>query len=200
MRAAAALIALLSLGLGACNANPLLKAAASDYAPIRIGSSWDYKSPDGAIAVSRKVIGAGPYQGKEAFTLSTSVNAGPASLSYVAFEDGALLQYSASLGWILARRLPLANNNKWIVPSGSALVTSTMVVDGLEKVDVPVGSFEASFKVRTRTETYDPGTGVTSTAESLLWAAPGVGDVQFASLASDGTQTITLELVGYTIP
>lgn len=200
MRAAAALIVLLGLGLAACNANPLLKSAASDYAPMRVGSSWDYMSPDGTVTLSRKVIAAGPYQGKEAFTLSTSVNAGPASLSYVAFEDGALLQYSASLGWILARRLPLVNNNKWVVPSGSALVTSTMVVDGLEKVDVPAGSFEASFKVRTRTETYNPGTGLTSTAESLLWAAPGIGDAQYASIAADGTRTITLQLVGYSIP
>ena len=88
MRAALALLLLAGLGLAACNANPLLKAAASNYAPIRVGSRWTYSSPDGTVSLDRKVTGAGPYQGLEAFGVDTSINAGPASTSYIAFQDG----------------------------------------------------------------------------------------------------------------
>lgn len=200
MRALLGLIVVLGLGVAACNANPLLKAAASDYAPIRVGSSWSYRSLDGSITLDRAVVGAGSWDGKEAFTIATRVNGGPASNSYLAFEQGDLLQHSATLGWILYRRLPLVNGNKWDVPSGNPLVTQTTVVDGIEKATVAMGEFETSFKVRTRTETYDPGNDVTATAEVVAWAAPGVGDVRYANLAGDGTLTTTFELVGYTIP
>lgn len=200
MKVLAAMLTGLALALAACNANPLLKAAASDYAPLRLGSRWDYKSPDGATTLARIVSSAGPYQGLDAFTVDSSLNSGPVVPAYWAFKDGELLQHSASLGWILSRRLPLVNGNRWTVPSGSALATTTVQVDNLEKATVPAGEFDGCFKLRTRVATYNPLSGLTSTAESLVWVAPGVGDVRYASLAADGSITTTLELVGYSIP
>jgi hypothetical protein len=200
MRAWAAVLALAGLGLASCNANPLLKAAASDYAPARVGSKWAYASPDGTVTVLRTITGAGPYQGLDAFSVDTSVNGGAASTTYVAFKDGDELTYDATLGWILFRRLPLVSSNKWTVPSTDPLVTQTVIVDGLEKVTVPLGAYEGCWRIRTRTETYNPGSGLTATAETLAWAAPDVGDVRYANLASDGTTTVTLELTGVTLP
>lgn len=199
MRAAlAAILGLLTVA--GCNANPLLSTAASDYAPFKVGSSWSYQSPDGATSVLRTVLAVGPYSGREAFTLSTSVNGGPGSLSYLAFADGELQQHSASLGWIISRRLPLVTNGKWSIPSGDPLVSITAVIDGYENVDVPAGHFGDCFRIRNRTETYDSGSGTTSTAETLAWAAPDVGDVQYGALAADGSTAVTFVLVGYSIP
>lgn len=194
------LISLAGLALAGCGANPLLSTAASDYTPFKVGSAWSYRSPDGATSVQRSVIAAGPYNGREAYTLSTSINGGPASLSYLAYSDGELQQYSASLGWIISRRLPLVTNGKWSVPSGDPLVTVTVVVDGYENIAVPAGYFGNCFRIRNHTETFDTGSGTTSTAETLAWAAPNVGDVQYASLAADGSTTVTFELTGYSIP
>lgn len=199
MRAALALIAL-AFAVNGCGANPLLKAAASDYAPVRLGSAWTYQSLDAATTLQRDVIAAGPYNGLEAFTLATVVNGGPASLSYIAFDNGEMKQHDPTLGWILFRRLPLVSGGKWPVPTANPLVTATTVVDGIENVDVPAGSFSACFRVRSRTETFNPGSGLTSTAESLAWAAPGVGDVRYGSIAADGSETITFVLTGYSIP
>jgi hypothetical protein len=200
MRALAASLALLSLGLASCNANPLLKAAASDYAPLRVGSKWSYTSPDGTVTVQRAVTGSSFYQGLDAFSVDTSINAGPASTVYIAFQDGDELSYDTTLGWILYRRLPLVSSNKWTVPSSNPLVTQTVIVDGLEKVTVPLGAYEGCWRIRTHTDTYNPGSGLTSTAETLAWAAPDVGDVRYADLAPDGTITVTLELTGVTLP
>ncbi len=200
MRALLPAICALALGVASCNANPLLKAAASDYAPIRVGSNWSYRSPSGASTLDRNIIAAGPYQGLDAYTQASSVNGGPSSNEYLAYKDGELLRYSASLGWILARRLPLVTNNKWSIPTGDPLVTSTVVVDGLEKVTGPLGEFDACFRIRSVTQTYNAGSNVTTTVESLAWAAPGIGDVRYASVAADGSITTTFELVGYKIP
>jgi hypothetical protein len=189
------------LGLAACNANPLLKEAASNYAPAKVGSRWDFQDPAATLSVSRKVTGTGPYQGKDAYSVDTSINGGPPSTNYIAFEGGEELQYSSSLAdWILYRRLPLVSNNRWSVPSGNPLVTTTVIVDGLEGVTVPAGRFDNCWRVRTRNETYDPVLDVTTTAETLAWAAPDVGDVRYADLASNGAVTVTLELTGYTLP
>lgn len=200
MRAYAAVLALLGLGLASCNANPLLKAAASDYAPARVGSQWSYASPDGSVTLQRAITGSSFYQGLDAFSVDSSLNGGPASTFYVAFQDGDELSYDSTLGWILFRRLPLVSNNKWTVPSANPLVTQTVIVDGLEKVTVPLGAFEGCWRIRTHTETYNPGSGLTATAETLAWAAPDVGDVRYADLAADGTVTVTLELTGVTLP
>ena len=156
----------LALGLSACNANPLLKAAASDYAPIRLGSHWDYKSPDGATSLARTVSAAGSYQGLDAFVVDSNINGSP-SQSHIAFKDGDQLQYSASLGWILSRRLPLVNGNKWSVPTGNSLVTTRVVVDGIEKVSLPLGDFDTCFKIRTVTDTYNAGSDFTNTVATL---------------------------------
>lgn len=190
----------LVLSLSACGANPLLSTLASDYAPIRVGSHWSYRSPDGSTTLQRTVSAAGPYQGLEAFTVDSSFNGAAATQSYLAFRDGDLLQHSVSLGWILSRRLPLVTGNRWDVPSGSALISTVVIVDGIERVVVPAGEFNAAFKLRTRSEIYDSGSGLTTTVESLAWAAPDVGDVRYATLALDGTITTTLELVGASIP
>lgn len=199
MRALLACLTVTLLGLAACNANPLLKAAASDYAPVRLGGHWDYRSPDGATSLARTVSAAGVYQGLDAFVVDSDLN-GVASQSHIAFKDGDQLQYNASLGWILSRRLPLVNGNQWPVPTGNSLVTTHVVVDGLEKVSLPMGDFDACFKIRTVTETYNAGSDVTTTATTLAWAAPGIGDVRYATVAADGSVTTSLQLVGYTIP
>lgn len=201
MRAALAVAALaLALGLAACNANPLLRAAASDYAPLRVGSRWEYRSPDGATTLSREVTARGSFAGRDAYTVATRVDSGPAVESHLAFEQGDLLRHDAALGWVLERRLPLVSGNRWPLDTGDPLVTSIRVVDGLEDLEGPLGAYKACFRLRTRTESFDPGSGLTSTAESLAWAAPGIGDVRYAVIGQDGAVSTTLELVGVSLP
>lgn len=184
--------------LGACNAHPLLQIAASDYAPIRLGSRWDYKKPDGSVSVARQVLGAGPWMGKQAFTLQTKVNALPATLDHVAVEHGMMTLWDSTLGWTLWRQVPYVTGNKWDLATGNPNLTQIQFVDGTEKVAVPAGTFDSCFKLRTKTLTYSGG--VTSTTQSYIWSAPGVGDVQYASEDVNGNVTVDLQLVGYSIP
>lgn len=198
MRAAGATIVGLALLLASCNANPLLKTVASDYAPIRLGSSWDYQSPDGTVSVSRKVSAAGTWNGRDAFTLQQQVNAFPPTLDYLSIERGEISMWDAALGWTLWRRVPYITGNKWELATGNPNITQFQFVDGTEKVVVPAGTFDPCFKLRTKTLTYSGG--VTTTTQAFAWAAPGVGDVRYASEDANGVLTVDLELVGYRIP
>jgi hypothetical protein len=198
MRAPSAIGLGVLLLLGACNANPLLKTVASDYAPIRLGSAWNYKSPDGTVSVSRQVSAAGTYNGRDAFTLQQQINAFPATLDHLSIERGEISWWDSTLGWTLWRRVPYINGNKWELATGNPNITQYQFVDGTEKIEVPAGVFENCFKLRTKTLTYSGG--VTATTQAYAWAAPGVGDVRYASEDVNGNITVDLELVGYSIP
>lgn len=194
------LLALSPLGLGACGQNPLLKSVSADFAPIRVGSEWSYADPAGSGTLTRKVTGAGTYQGREAFTVQSQVNALPATTDYWSFSNGALERYDPTLGWILLRRLPYVFTNKWDLPTGDPLVTSVQSVESLETITTPVGKIAGCYRLRTKTSTYDAVNDVTNTAESLLWAAPNIGDVRYADVDASGNVTVTLTLTSYRIP
>ncbi len=188
------------LALGACGQNPLLQSVSSDFAPIRVGSEWNYVDLNGAPAGSRKVTAAGTVQGREAFTVETQVPAAPLTTDYWCLNAGALESYDPTLGWVLIRRLPYVFGNKWKLATGNALVTSTQSVEALETVTTPAGKFAACYRLKTKTETYDPINDVTATAETLLWAAPNIGDVRYANVDASGNITVTLQLSSYRIP
>jgi hypothetical protein len=184
--------------LAACGQNPLLKTAAADFAPFRVGSQWTYTAPSGAAGFSRQVTAAGPYQGRSAFTL---VDTGTISgTSYWSFEQGALEDYSAG-GWTLRRRLPYVSGNKWALPGALPNISRTQFVEGIESVTVPAGKFDACYKLRTKISTYDSATDLTTTVdEAIAWAAPNVGDVRYATVDALGAVTVVLELSSYNIP
>jgi hypothetical protein len=192
-------LGLLSFLVG-CGQNPLLSSVSADYAPIRLGSQWTYTDPAGSLSFSRQVSAAGVVQGRNAFTVVSQIGALPASTNYWSLQSGAWESYSAALGWTLLRRLPYVPGNKWLVPTGNPLITVLQSVEALESVDVPAGRFPGSYRLKTQTSTYDPLADVTATAESLLWAAPNVGDIRYATVAANGTVTVTLELSSYRIP
>lgn len=193
-----AIIALLALA--ACGQNPLLKSVSADFAPIRVGSEWNYVDPAGSGTMSRKVIGAGTYQGREAFTVVTQVNSLPPTTDYWSFSNGVLEEYDATLGWILLRRLPYVFTNKWNLETGNPLVTSVQTVESLETITTPVGKLAGTYRLKTKTSTYDAVNDVTNTVESLLWAAPNIGDVRYADVDASGNVTVTLTLSSYRIP
>jgi hypothetical protein len=199
----------LPLGLGvltvlallqACGQNPLLRTASSDFSPIRVGSQWSYISPSGGFGVSRVVTATGQVQGREAFTFIDSVTGQAPQTSFWSQQSGALEKYDPTLGWTLQRRLPYVTGNKWVLASTNALASTIQSVDGIETVSTPAGKFSACYRLKTDTSTYDPVGGVTTTSESLLWAAPDVGDVRFASVDVSGNVNVTLELSSYRIP
>jgi hypothetical protein len=186
--------------LQACGQNPLLRTASADFSPIRVGSQWSYTVPKSGTAVSRLVSAAGPVQGRDAYTIVNSVTGQPPSTSYWSLQSGALDIYSPTLGWTLQRRLPYVTGNKWDLATGSALVSTVQSVDGIENIATPAGHFSACYRLRTDTSTFDPVADVTTTSETLLWAAPDVGDVRYASVDVSGNVTVTLELSSYRIP
>ena len=191
---------LLVVGLQGCGNNPLLRTASADYEPIRVGSQWTYTSPSGGPGLTRQVTAAGLQQGRDAFTVSQTIGGVP-STEFWSLRSGALEIYSVSLGaWTLARRLPYVPGNKWDLATGSVLSSSIQTVEALESLDVPAGKFPGCYRLKTRTNTYNPGSGLTSTAETIVWSAPDVGDVRYASVDTSGTVNITLELSSYRIP
>jgi hypothetical protein len=201
MRSLHFLLAALGLALGACNANPLLSSAASNYAPLTVGSRWDYRSPDGSATLSRQVSARGTVHGRDAYTVDTTLNGIPSGSDFIAWDGGQLLRWDAGLGWILWRRYPLVNNGKWDTPTGNPLVVQTTFVEGIETVEgAPLGDFRGCFKLRVQVETYSSPGVLAGKTETLVWVAPGIGDVRYASLAPDGTRTITYELTGWSIP
>ena len=190
-----------ALALGACGQNPLLKSVSADFAPIRVGSEWSYVDPAGSGTMTRKVVGAGIYQGRDAFTVVAQVNSLPATTDYWSFSNGVLERYDASLGgWTLLRRLPYVFTNKWVLETGNPLVTSVQSVETLETITTPVGKIAGCYRLKTKTSTYDAVNDVTSTVESLLWAAPNIGDVRYADVDASGNITVTLTLSSYRIP
>ena len=191
-----------ALGLG-CYTNPLLQSVTSDYAPSKSGSQWVYvvHGPLVDIGMTRTLLDRGAYFGRQADHYGrTYTSLLPAQDEYLASGSAtALDQYSASQAkWIPYRRLPYVSGNRWPLDSTTPNVSFEMRVEGFENVRVPAGSFDNCYKLKVISNTYDPATGVTSTADSsLTWAAPSVGDVKGASVGLSGTVTVTLELTSY---
>ena len=196
-----AAMTILSLGLGSCGQNPLLRSASADFAPVKVGSQWSYSSPSGSLTVSHEVTASGPAQGRDAYTVATRINSAAATTDLWSLSSGALEEYDASAGvWTLQRRLPYVTGNKWNLPTSNGLVTSVQQVEGFDNLTTPAGKFDACYRLKTKTSTYDPVNDVTNTAESLLWAAPNIGDVRYATVDAAGVVTVTLELSSYRIP
>ena len=188
------------LGLQACGQNPLMRSARADFAPIRVGSQWSYRDPNSGSGFTREVVASGQAQGRDAFTL-VETTAGVPATKFWSYQAGQLENYDASLGgWTLMRRLPYVSGNKWPVATGQALVTALQEVEGFDTVNVPAGKFDACYRLKTTISTYDPVGDVTSTTEALVWSAPNVGDVRYATVDGSGTTTINLELSSYGIP
>jgi hypothetical protein len=188
------------LGLQACGQNPLLRTVSADFAPIRLGSQWTYTSPSGGPVFNREVTGSGTVQGREAFTVTEQLGALPPSTDDWSLQAGTLEHYSPTLGWTLLRRLPYVPGNKWVLATGNSLISAVQGVEALDSVDVPAGKFPSCYRLKTKISTYDPVGGVTTTAESLVWAAPNVGDIRYADVDANGTVSVTLELSSYRIP
>ena len=195
----ALLIVAVLLGLQACGQNPLLRSVSADFAPIRVGSQWSYRTASGG-SFTRLVASAGPAQGRQAFTVLESTDGNPPVTQLWSFQSGELDQYDAVNGWLLLRKLPYVTGNKWPLFSTDPLVTYLEEVEGFDTITVPAGKFDACYRVKTTISTYDPLADVTSTTQSLVWAAPNIGDVQTASVDVSGTQTVNLQLSSFRIP
>ncbi len=201
MKRAAAAIALSAvLSLSACGQNPLLKSVSADFAPIRVGSQWSYVNANGAAALERHVSGAGSVFGRDAFSVVTQVGVAAPSTEYWSLNVGALERHDPVLGWTLMRRLPYVFSNKWDLATGNAPVSAVQSVEGLESVTTPAGKFDNCYRLKTKTSTFDAVNDVTNTVESLVWAAPNVGDVRYADVDSSGNVQVTLALSSYRIP
>lgn len=186
----------------ACNANPLLKNLTSNFTPLKAGSHWVYGVPDGSLTVTRQVMGTVPYAGRMAFHFRDSYSNGlPASNSYRAWgAAGALDQYSvAEAAWVAYRRLPYVTGNHWALSSSVPNISADVKVEAIEDVRVAAGAFANCFRLKTKVFVYDSSSGITTTTESLVWAAPDVGDVRYASVDLSGTVTTTLELGSYNL-
>lgn len=187
------------LALSACGQNPLLKSVSADLAPVRLNSQWSFVDKNGVFVMGREVTSAGTVQGREGFTITTTYASGPNGSEWWSFNNGSIEKFDASLGWILARRLPYVFSNKWTLAQSNALVTAVQSVEGLETVATPAGKFESCYRLKTKTSTYDAVNAVTNTVESLAWAAPNVGDVRYADVDVAGNITITMALSSYRI-
>jgi hypothetical protein len=179
-----------AFALAGCNANPLLKMAAADYAPLRAGSNWVYVDSAGAAAFTTRVLSvSGQYMDVA---------------NYEGLPGTSTLRVTGAMVEILGaqaqvdRKLPYVTGNKWnlfAVPGS----TSTRSVDGYETLLVPAGRFERCFRLKTETAAYNSGTGLTTTTGGLIWAAPSVGDLQYASVDAAGNVAVTASLASYSL-
>ncbi len=187
---------LLMVCAAGCGKNPLLKAVTSDYAPLSVGDSWTYASPDGSKRVQVSVPGMATVAGTACFREQVVDQAGNSSTQYVARNPDSLMAYDATLGtWYVDRRLPYVSGNRWNLPLAAGQLQDTRFVDGMENLGVPAGSFESCYKVRTLT--VSQSAGVSSTATDLVWAAPDVGDIQMAHLDATGKVVVDYQLVQF---
>jgi hypothetical protein len=192
------LLALLPMLMVACNANPLLTAAASDYAPVAVGEAWTYAQPGTATPLVRTVSAQLAYHGREAFKVDTTSAGGP-STAYWSFSGGDWYAWDPVLGWILYRRLPYVTGNSWPIQTTDPVnIVATTYVEGPENVGLASAYYANCFKLRTETLTYSGG--VTSTTEAISWAAPGVGDIKVEQVDSAGTVTVLGELSRFQAP
>jgi hypothetical protein len=99
----------------------------------------------------------------------------------------------------LDRKLPYVTGNRWELSMGSPGVTALRSVDGYEDLATPAGSFPRCFRLKTEINSYDSGSGLTTTTGTFIWVAPNVGDAQYADISQDGTVTVTARLSSYSL-
>jgi hypothetical protein len=189
----------LSLLFG-CGSSPLLKMAGADYSPWRLGSDWIYQNPAGAAAFERKVVGSGMSNGFNAFQVNTyDFGLGTTTTTQV-YDAGSSIQiYSLVSGWVVDRKLPYVVGNNWDMPSPGPNLSQKRFVDGVENVATPAGTFVRCFRLRDEIDSFDSSTGLTSTTGDYIWAAPDVGDVQYAGIDINGVVTVTARLSSYSL-
>lgn len=193
--------AILWIGMGlllvSCGANPLLKNAASDFAPVRQDANWVYVKPDGSSAFSATVVANSIYQGKDAFQLRIDIPSSASVLQWWARTGSTLERWDSSLGWVVEDKLPYVLGNRWDLPSTVANRSFRRFVDGQEQVATPAGTFNGCFRVKTEQYDYNSGTGLTVTTGTFTWAAPDVGEVKGADINAAGDVTVTHLLSSY---
>jgi hypothetical protein len=184
------------LGMAACNANPLLHEASANYDPIAVGDQWSYGGANGMLVT---ITGTQVYHGRLAYVENQVANSNHAlTVNYWSFAGGDWLQWDSSQNaWTLYRRLPYVTGNSWPIPSGLATVQIDTIVDGTENLSLGSGYFANCFKLRTVTQSF--AGGVTSTTQTLAWAAPGIGDVQYGFVDASGTTNVTTDLTAYQV-
>jgi hypothetical protein len=210
-----------------CDTNPLLQMAEANYSPVVAGSTWIYKSPDLAHAETTVVsVGAlATVQGRAAYPFTVAAS-GTTTHNYtydVNVQSGAMDVYDpnqAAVGWFLWRRLPYEPGDSWpaakYIPDYQPVLSNTAgVVDEgiwtqpipgsetqtatvsttIASVTVPAGKFTSCYEITTEIDSVTLGT-----YDTIAWAAPNVGDVQYATVDSSGNQTVVLQLQSYHIP
>jgi hypothetical protein len=202
------IIAVTGLAMSSCDSNPLLQIAAANYSPWQVGSNWIYQNAAGARAYNRKVQASGTYMGLNALEVKTSYllpGIAPTvpglSVGTMALADGGstIQIYSPSFGWVIDRKLPYVLGNNWSMPSSITTTTEIRIVDGMENVETPAGIFVRVFRLRDQITSYDAASDVTTTTGDFIWAAPNVGDIQFANIDANGVSTITARLSSYSL-
>ncbi len=189
---------MIALVLVGCGSNNVLNMLTSNYAPYRPGSSYTYVKADGSPAYTLVVSDAGLVAGKAALSvLITPPSPAPSVTEIWAISGSRMELLDPVLGWTLQRQLPYITNNTWRVPTSTPNLTSEIVVEAPETVIVPAGSFASCFKIHTKDYLYNPGTGLTSTTQTYVWAAPGVGDVKTVSVDALGISTTDALLASY---
>jgi hypothetical protein len=184
--------------LAACNANPLLTAAASDYAPVKVGQVWTYAQPGSPTPYVRTVSAQVAWNGRSAYQVDDTGGGAPTT-EYWSFQGGDWYQWDPTLGWLIYRRLPYVTGNSWNTPTTDPVnIVTITYVDGLENVGLANAYYGNCFKLRRETSTYSGG--VTTTTDTISWVAAGIGDVKVASIDNLGTLTVLGELSSYQAP
>lgn len=188
----------LPLLLAACNANPLLTMASSDYAPVKVGQVWTYAQTGSSTPTVRTVAAELVWQGRDAYQVDTSGPGAP-STEYWNFQGGDWSRWDPSLGWLLYRRLPYVTGNSWSTPTSDPVnIVTLTTVEGPENVALSNAYYANCFKLRSETTTFSGG--LSSTVQTLSWIAPGIGDVKVAQIDNTGVETVLAVLSSYQAP
>lgn len=190
MRRLAALAFALAWMAG-CGANPLLKMAAAEYAPFAAGSTWNYERSWGAPVFSTKVLSVSKVGGISVYNISNY--AGIPGTSAVIVSAGNIMANG-----VLQRKLPYVIGNRWDLPP-TPTTTFHRTVDGYDNIDTKAGVFVRCFRLKTEINSYNSVLNVTTTTGTFIWAAPNVGDVQYADIDSSGAVSITARLSSYSL-
>ncbi len=189
---------LASLLLVACGQVPLLKFASQDYAPIKLGSSWAFVDPLGAQIFSDQIVARSVFFGQDAYQRDRyDFGLGVTSTSYLKYSGNRIEQYSSSqAAWIISRMLPYVRENRWSVPTGLTWSAVTVWVGENENLDLPYGRVNDCYRLKVDNIIF--AGAISSTTSSLIWVAPGIGDVQFGYLDASNTVQVTAQLSAYT--
>jgi len=189
---------LASLLLAACGQVPLLKMASQDYAPVKVGATWAFVDASGALAFTDTIVARGVFFGRDAYQRDRYyVGLGLTSTAYLAYSGSAIEQYSASQSaWILARMLPYVRENRWDVPTGLTWSAVKIWVGENENLSLPYGPVNDCYLLKVDNTVMSGPTS--STTSTLIWVAPGLGDVQYGYLDASKTVQVTALLSAYT--